>query len=300
MVSREQITTVEDGLLVRAPAKINLSLLITGKRPDGFHEIETVMAKVNWYDEVLIQPGQSSGIELICGGSCWAPTGCENLVYQAAKMLLESCGLSAGIKIILTKNIPAGSGLGSASSDAAATLIGLNRFLKLELDGKSLVGLAANLGSDVAFFLDGPLAFCTGKGEKIQKLNEKFDFLAILILPDVNVSTKKVYANYRHDVFLYRKLKKRINGYIQKNRIDLLAKVCANMLEASCFSLAEKLVELKNKIESLDIGPCCLSGSGSAMFCLVESGDEEKAMECKSEIEEKVGCTSIIVRNNGW
>jgi len=192
MVNTEQITAVGDGLLILAPAKINLSLLIAGKRPDGFHEIETVMAKINWYDEILIQPGQTQGIELICKGPCWSPQGQENLVYQAAEMLLESCGLSSDIKITLNKNIPAGSGLGSASSDAAAALIGLNKFLKLGLDGKSLEELAANLGSDVAFFLDGPLAFCTGKGEKIQKLNENFDFLAILVLPDVNISTKKV------------------------------------------------------------------------------------------------------------
>ena len=300
MVSRKQIISVENGLLILAPAKINLSLLIAGKRPDGFHEIETVMAKINWYDEILIQPGQSPGIELICKGSCWAPKGRENLVYQAAKMLLESCGLSANVKITLTKNIPAGSGLGSASSDAAATLIGLNRFLKLEQERKSLAKMAARLGSDVAFFLDGPLAFCTGKGEKIQKLNENFEFLALLILPDVNISTKEVYACYRHDSVLYQKLRIRINGYIQKNRIDLLGKECVNMLEESSFRLAVNLAELKKIVESLDIGPCCLSGSGSAMFCLIESGGEEKAIEYKHKVEEKVNCTSMIVRNNRW
>lgn len=300
MFSREQITIRGDSLSVLAPAKINLSLLIAGKRPDGFHEIETVMAKIKWYDEILIQMGQSPGIELICEGPCWAPTGSQNLVYQAAKMILESYGLSVDIKIILTKNIPAGSGLGSASSDAAATLIGLNRFLKLDLDNKTLTALAARLGSDVPFFLNGPLALCTGKGEKIKKLNENFDFLALLILSDVNVSTREVYANYRHDSELYLKLRTLINSYIQKNRIDLLTKECINMLEESSFRLAENLAELKAKIELLNIGPCCLSGSGSAMFCLVESGDEGKAIEYKSKVEEKVGCTSMIVRNNGW
>ena len=142
MIVREQFNSVENGLLVLAPAKINLSLLIAGKRPDGFHEIETVMAKINWYDEILIQSGQSPGIELICRGPCWAPKGRENLVYQAAEMLLESCGLSADVKITLTKNIPAGSGLGSASSDAAATLIGLDKFLNLKSDKQDLAELA--------------------------------------------------------------------------------------------------------------------------------------------------------------
>jgi len=300
MRHKEQFETVGDGLLVRAPAKINLSLLIAGKRPDGFHEIETIMAKVNWYDEVLIQPGQKAGIELICQGPNWAPIGQENLVYKAAKMLLESCGLATDIRITLTKNIPAGTGLGSASSDAAATLMGLNHYLELGLQTKSLMELADELGSDVAFFLNGPLAFCTGKGEKIKKLDEKFNFLVLLILPNISISTKRIYTNYQHDPVLYEKLSTRINSYMKKNRIDLVIKMCANMLQTSSFGLIEGLAELKEKIEWLGIEPCCLSGSGSAMFCVIESGDEERARHYKHKLEKKIGCKSIIVSNNRW
>ncbi|MHC4425017.1 MAG: 4-(cytidine 5'-diphospho)-2-C-methyl-D-erythritol kinase [Planctomycetota bacterium] len=300
MVGREQITTAGDGLLVLAPAKINLSLLIAGKRPDGFHEIRTVMAKVNWYDEILIQPGQEPGIELICRGPHWAPAGEENLVCRAAKMLTDTCCPEARLRITLTKNIPAGSGLGSASSDAAATLLGVNHCLKLDLGEESLAKLAAKLGSDVTFFLNGPLAFCTGKGEKVKKIDENFDFLALLVLPDVSVSTRKVYANYKHDPALYEKLNTRLNSYINENKIDLVMKVCANMLQESCFDLVKSLAELKEEIESLDIGPCCLSGSGSALFCVIESGDEEEARQYKRRLEEMIGCKSIIVSNNGW
>ena len=300
MDGREQITAVGDGLLVLAPAKINLSLLVAGKRPDGFHEIETVMAKIDWYDEVLFQPARGAGIELICDGPQWAPTAEDNLVYRAAKSLLESCGLIGDIKIKLTKNIPAGTGLGSASSDAAATLIGVNHYLELGLDKKDLCKLAAKLGSDVAFFLNGPLAFCTGRGEKIKNLDEIFNFMAILVLPDVSVSTKRVYANYKHNRQLYKKLSVQIKNYIGKNRIDLLVKMCANMVAESCFDLERSLAELKKKIESLGIGPCCLSGSGSAMFCIIESGDEDEARECVCVLAEKIGCKSIIVRNSRW
>jgi 4-diphosphocytidyl-2-C-methyl-D-erythritol kinase len=325
MVSKEQFEIVGDGLLVRAPAKINLSLLIAGKRPDGFHEIETVMAKVDFFDEILIEQSQKAGIELLCKGPYWAPAGKENLVYQAAKMLLNSCGSQnvipardpalrepkAGIKITLTKNIPAGSGLGSASSDAAATLIGIKRFLQLvgagqcacpqgNHEGLPLREMAAKLGSDVTFFLNGPLAFCTGKGEKIDEIDEIFDFSALLILPNVSVSTKRVYANYKHDSALYGKLNSRINSYIQKNRIDLVSKMCANMLQASCFCLYKELAELKTKVELLGIGPLCLSGSGSAMFCIVDSNDFETAKENKRKVQETFGCKSIIVSNNRW
>jgi 4-diphosphocytidyl-2-C-methyl-D-erythritol kinase len=300
MVGNEQITTVSGGLLVRAPAKINLSLLIASKRPDGFHEIETVMAKVNFFDEILIQPGKRKGIELICKGPAWAPEGKENLVYKACEMLIESCSSKADIKITLTKNVPAGAGLGSASSDAAATLIGVNELLKSGLGHKELSEMAAALGSDVAFFLGGPLAFCSGKGEKIKKIYEIFNFLAILVLPDITVSTKKVYANYKHDPALYEKLNTRIIGYLQKNRIDLLLAMYANMLEISCFRLYKELAELKATIEALDIRPLGLSGSGSAMFCIIDNGDMERAGGYKCKLEEKLRCRSIIVHNNKW
>lgn len=300
MIYKEQIAHVEKGLLVRAPAKINLTLLIAGKRPDGFHEIETIMAKVNWYDEIFIEKAETGGIELVCKGHYWAPEGSDNLVYKAADMFLENIGLKEPVKITLTKNIPAGTGLGSASSDAAATLIGLNDFFKTGLAIESLSKMAAALGSDVAFFLNGPLAFCMGKGEKIKKITKIFNFLALLILPSISVSTKKVYENYRHDKILYEHLKMQINEKIQKNRIDLALKVCANMLESACFGLNKELAEIKEKVNNLNIGHCCLSGSGSAFFCVLESGDESIAKEYQGIIEETIGCKCTIVSNNRW
>lgn len=300
MDAKEQFKTVGDGLLVRAPAKINLSLLIAGKRPDGFHELESIMVKINFHDEILIRANPNSGIELICKGPEWAPAGQANLVNRAAQLLLNASGRSADITITLTKNIPAGSGLGSASSDAAATLIDLNQYLELGLGKPELAKLAAQLGSDVPFFLNGPLAFCTGKGEKVRKLDENFEFLALLILPDVSVSTQNVYANYRHDRALFEKLSTRINKHISENRIDLAAKMCANMLEKSCYGTAKNLAGLKADVESLGIAPCCLSGSGSAMFCIIDNGDEERASLHRSTILENIGCKSIIVRNNRW
>ena len=300
MSDREQITVQGDGLSVLAPAKINLSLLIAGKRPDGFHNIETLMAKVTWYDEILLEPGRRPGIELVCKGPYWAPTGRDNLVYHTAEKLLELCGSAAQLRVTLTKNIPAGTGLGSASSDAAATLVGLNRYLKLRCDRRKLADLAAALGSDVAFFLNGPLAFCTGKGEKVERIEEKFDFLALLILSDISVSTKEVYANYRHDQALYEKLTVKINGHLKEKRIDLAAGLCANMLQESCFELTGSLAELRNKVESLNIGPCCLSGSGSALFSIVRNRDEETARRWKHTLEKEIGCKGIIVRNNRW
>jgi 4-diphosphocytidyl-2-C-methyl-D-erythritol kinase len=297
---KEQFETIDDGLLVRAPAKINLSLLIAGKRPDGFHEIETIIAKVTWYDEILIEPGEKAGIELICKGPQWSPAGKENLVYRAAKMLLDNTSSPADLKITLIKNIPAGTGLGSASSDAAATLIGVNKTLQLRAKPRQLSKIAASLGSDVPFFLNGPLAKCKGKGEKIKKLNEIFNFLALLILPDVTISTEKIYENYQHDSEIFNKLQAQITDYLRKNRIDLASKMCANMLAKSCYSLVNSLAELKIKAESLGIKPLCLSGSGSAMFCIIEDGSEETAKYYSDRLKKELGCKSIIVKDNRW
>ena len=125
MATLPQFENLPDGLLVRAPAKLNLSLLIAGKRPDGFHELETIMAKVDWYDEVRIQSAQAAEVEFSCTGPCWAPNDQTNLVYRAARLALDTCGCRRGVRLVLVKNIPAGSGLGSGSSDAAATVLGL-------------------------------------------------------------------------------------------------------------------------------------------------------------------------------
>ena len=299
-VGKEQITVVGDGLSVRAPAKINLSLLIAGRRGDGFHEIETIMAKVNFFDDLLIEEGRKAGIEVVSKGPYRAPQGKANLVYRACEMLLDSYSAKANIKITLTKNIPAGSGLGSASSDAAAALLGLKKLLQLPADQKRLSEMAAALGSDVSFFLGGPLAFCTGKGEKIKKLDKKFNFSALLLLPNVNVSTKKVYANYKHDSALYNKLNTPIKALLEKNRIDLVSRMCANMLQAACLSLYRELYVLKAQVESLGIRPLCLSGSGSTMFCIFSKKDEKRISEYQCKLEEEVGCKSIIVSNNRW
>jgi len=299
MADKPQFSMPGEGLLVRAPAKINLSLLITGKRDDGFHEIETVMAKVDLYDELLFEHGGKEGIELICRGKYEAPSGRDNLVWRACEMLVEAADARPKIKVTLTKNLPVGSGLGGGSSDAAAALIGLNRFANLGVGRRRLGEMAAGLGSDVRFFLGGPLAFCSGRGEKIKKIKKKFPFCAILVLPDITVSTKKVYENYKHDHVLYNTLSDRIKGHTGKKDIDLAARVCANMLQSSSFELYNDLADLKSRVEALGIGRLCLSGSGSAMFSMVTGAKQDDVKRYQSVLD-GIGCESVVIHNNRW
>jgi 4-diphosphocytidyl-2-C-methyl-D-erythritol kinase len=300
METRSQFTAIEGGLRILAPAKINLCLLIAGKRPDGFHEIETLMAKIALHDELVIKPAPGPGIQLRCQGPHWAPEGPDNLVYRAARLLLEACEVRQGLDITLIKNIPAGSGLGSASSDAAATLMGVARLLHLDLSLQQQTRLAAQLGSDVAFFLGGPLALCTGKGETVRPLNVDYPFTALLVLPSVNISTAKVYANYVHDNNLYRLCHDQIATHLAKNTIDSIVDMRINMLAGVCFTLESELAVLKARIENIGIGPLCLTGSGSALYQIIPGGDAALARRRQRIIETEVSCASLIVTNNGW
>ncbi len=301
MTPISQIETTDQGLFIRAPAKINLSLLIAGKRDDGFHNIETIMAKVDYFDKLLISESITPGIHLTCQGPHWAPDGPENLVYKAAKLLCDYCSLNPSLEIALVKNIPAGTGLGSGSSDAAATLIGINHLLKLELPREILGNLAAQLGSDVSFFIYGPLSYCTGKGELIEELHTFFDFTAILILPNISVSTPEVYKVYLHNHDIYTQLHQEINGYIKENRIAFVAKMCANMLSNGCFGLERGLAKAKTRIEGRGIGTVCLSGSGSAMYCIVDStADQHQLDSLQDVILQETGYCSVIIRNIRW
>ncbi|HOK66779.1 MAG TPA: 4-(cytidine 5'-diphospho)-2-C-methyl-D-erythritol kinase [Anaerohalosphaeraceae bacterium] len=295
-----QFEQKEKGLLVRAPAKINLSLLVAGRRADGYHELETVMAKIDWMDELLLEPSCGDGLELICRGPYAVPEGPDNLVWKAWQQVCGHIGRPLPVRITLCKNIPAGTGLGSGSSDAAAALLGLNRFFQLNLPEGAIFDMSCRLGSDVAFFLDGPVAFCTGRGEKIKKIPDFPDFRALLIVPNVSVSTKMVYENYIHDPERFETLREQINDSLSKKSIDSLAKICANMLQTSCFHLHRELADLKGEVERLCARKVCLSGSGSAMFMLFEKDCDAKIQTCRQLLDRNLGILCRIVNNNRW
>jgi 4-diphosphocytidyl-2-C-methyl-D-erythritol kinase len=299
-VEQAQLKWDNTALLVRAPAKINLALLIAGKRPDGYHEIDTIMAKVDWYDELLFEKTPGGGMQLVCQGPHWAPEGEENHVFTACRLFMAYTGYDKDFRVTLRKQIPAGTGLGSASSDAAAALIGLNAFAGLNIATEILHSMAADIGSDVAFFLGGPLARCTGRGEIVTPIPTIYRFSAILVLPNISISTKKVYVQYKHDSAHYRQASGQLARHLAAGNIDSAAAMCENMLEDACFALSGELRDLKKALTNLGIGPVCLSGSGSAMYILIGDVDEAKRNYNRQLIEERTGCTSVVIHNNRW
>jgi 4-diphosphocytidyl-2-C-methyl-D-erythritol kinase len=297
--SAPQFEFVGSALLARAPAKINLSLLVADKRPDGYHNIETIMAKISVHDQLLFEIDKAKGIELVCNG-LWSPAGKDNLVYKACDLFYKAINKEPSVKITLTKNVPAGSGLGGASSDAATVLLALNKLHNQLLNSNELHKLAEQLGSDIPFFLYGPQAICSGRGEKIEKMDKIFQFTAILVLPDINVSTKMIYENFKVDLELFNSLRKEIKSHISKNRVDLVQKMCANMLAKTCFALNNELALLKVKIQEITKLPVSLSGSGSSLFVIIDAEQYQKAKILQREIRDSLACNCIIVFNNEW
>ncbi|MBI3320045.1 MAG: 4-(cytidine 5'-diphospho)-2-C-methyl-D-erythritol kinase, partial [Candidatus Omnitrophica bacterium] len=183
-------------LHLRAPAKLNLYLRILGRRPDGYHEMETLFERIDLADELTFSP-HSHGITLTCDEPS-LDCGPENLITKAASLLQRTCGMTKGAAIHLRKRVPIAGGLGGGSSDAATTLIGLTRLWDLRMSPERLRQLAAELGSDVPFFLQ-PAAFAIGRGrgEVCEPLSGSLPELwQVLVAPPAQLSTKTVYEGF--------------------------------------------------------------------------------------------------------
>src|SRR5260370_22010199 len=181
-----------DALLVWAPAKVNLYLEVLAKRPDGYHEIATLMVAVSLYDTLEFKEEIAGTIRLECDHPDLG-TGPDNLVWRAAQLLRERTGCPRGARIRLTKRIPLAAGLAGGSTDAAATLAGLNRLWRLGLSPTDLAQLGAALGSDGAFFFATPAARCTGRGEQVTPVSLGKLQWCVLICPPVGIATTGVY-----------------------------------------------------------------------------------------------------------
>jgi 4-diphosphocytidyl-2-C-methyl-D-erythritol kinase len=188
------ITRDSDGSLhLTCPAKVNLSLEVLGRRPDGYHELRSVMVPISLVDDLYLRLAPEPGIRVTVEGAD-LPGGPDNLVHRAAALILDAIGeTAAGIEIRLVKRIPVGGGLGGGSSDAAATLVGLNRLLGAGLDEAALAALALRLGADVPFFLAGRPALATGVGERLIPLPPFPPFWMVLLNPGFAVSTAWVF-----------------------------------------------------------------------------------------------------------
>lgn len=257
---------------LHAPAKINLSFEIKGRREDGFHEIETLMAPISLSDRLTIERSKATnGIQFSCDDSS-LPSGDDNMVVRAARLFQKTTKTGGGIEIALEKKIPHGAGLGGGSSDAAATLLGLNELFETRFKQKELVALAAQIGSDVPFFILGSAATCRGRGEIVEpaRLPARFDLL--LVKPDFGVPTPWAYQRWKESREL-----PAVNHALQ-----IFSGVrFVNDLERPVFEKFVLLGYLKTWLRlQPEVGVALLSGSGSTVFAVLRDGaDREMVAE---------------------
>jgi len=185
----------ESSVTIDTPAKINLFLKILGKRPDGYHDIYSLVQAVDLYDTLTISE-INKGTELI-GATADVPLDSSNIIWKATELLRRQTGFTQGIQVNLTKRIPVGAGLGGGSSDAAATLKGVTQLLDLNLSRQQLQQLGATLGSDVPFFFSTGSALISGRGEMVEEVKIASDYAVLLVVPDFAISTAEAYSKVK-------------------------------------------------------------------------------------------------------
>lgn len=266
-------------VVVWAPAKVNLHLELLGKRPDGYHELETLMIAVNLCDTLVFQDDPSGALGLTCNRA-ELPTGPDNLVVRAAALLRDSTGCRRGSRIRLVKRIPVAAGLAGGSTDAAATLAGLNRLWDLGLDNAQLVKLCAKLGSDVAFFFHTPAAWCTGRGEIVTPVPMKQRLWLVLLCPKFGLATAEVYR--KATVPTTPVPGDAIRQALAAGDVEQIGRHLHNRLQAPAETIQPAVADYQRRLEALGPAGARMSGSGSSLFAVCR--DRQEALRIAREL----------------
>lgn len=263
---------VSVALTVLSRAKLNLSLDVFGTRPDGYHEIASVMQSLALSD-VLTFESRPRGISLEVSGKP-VVAGEKNLVLRAARLLAASTRCGRGAAITLRKNIPVAAGLGGGSADAAGTLVGLNRLWELGRDARFLCALGAQIGADVPFCVVGGTALATGVGEELALLPPLPELGVLLIKLSYGISTAAVYRAYDSLQSICRPVAREMAEALTRYDWRQALRKCGNALEGVTFREHPELQLLKNKL--LEAGAVCalMSGSGPTVFGVFETTQE--------------------------
>ncbi len=258
-------------VLIKAPAKVNLYLKVLGRREDGYHEILSLMQMVGLYDFVALRE-ERSGLRLTIENESSLPVDRSNLVFRAAEALQTTAfqgeKRSKGVSIRLTKNIPIAAGLGGGSSDAAATLVGLNRLWGLRWSRERLARLGATLGSDVPFFLSGPTAWASGRGGQIEPATANRAGWMVLVNPGIAVSTAWVYQAFSRKLGLTKSDREiTINKFIaHRPSLREIYHRPHNDLEEVTLEAFPQLTQIKKELLGLGGKGVLMSGSGPTLF----------------------------------
>lgn len=264
---------------ISAPAKINLSLDIKFRRPDGYHEVDMIMQSISLADTLIFEP--SEALILTCDHPLLA-TDQRNIAWRAVKIIQEFLGIDTGIKIHIQKKIPLAAGLAGGSADAAAVLIGLNRIWNLDLPLDQLLQLGLKLGADVPFCILQGTARAEGIGEKLTPLKSKILKPIYILTPDRELSTARVYQRYIHQDVQHRPNIERVISALESGDLGQLTTNWGNVLETSARAECGQLNEIDALFERVGMRYYLMSGSGPTMFVL------DPPRDAVAELEERI------------
>ena len=263
-------------LTLQAPAKLNLTLEVVGKRDDGYHEIRSVVQTIGLCDRLLFQASQQT--EYSSNMPEWVPQ--QSLVPRAVDLVREATGCNLGVEIQVEKYIPLMSGLGGDSSDAAVVLRGLNRLWELNLSQEKLRELASRLGSDVALFLYGGTVMIEGRGEKVTPLPSLPTMWVVLVLPEVPREpgkTGRAYANLQEADYTDGRATERLVETLKTGR-DFAPSRLFNTFERSAYAGSSELVACRERMLAAGADNVHLAGSGPALFTLIKKRTEAEGL----------------------
>lgn len=266
-------------------AKLNLYLKVLNRREDGYHNIKTIFERISLCDTIIIKPRRDNKIKIFCDAP-GVPVDSSNLAFRSARALREAGKVNYGADIKIIKRIPVGAGLGGGSSNAAAVLTGLNKLWRLNFSRKILARIAADIGSDVPFFIyDIPFGAGSGRGERIKPLAGLGNIVLwhIILMPKIKVSTPLIYDKW--DAFSG--LTSRTPGAkiltlaLQKRSLPLISRALSNSLEMVTAKLYPQVNQAKEKLTQSGLKSCLMSGSGPAVFGIVSSRKEAVALSSR-------------------
>lgn len=263
-------------LSMKSYAKVNIGLRIVGKRSDGYHDIETILQTISLSDDIQIGE-KNGGVDVVCDTPGF-PRGQKNLAFAAAKMTLEAGHSARGVRIRIDKKVPSGGGLGGASSNAAATIKGLNSLFDLGLDEKKMYEIARALGSDVPFFIRGGTALATGRGDRLKQMDVRRKLNLVVVFPGFPVSTGWAYEKANSGLTPPDFDIKILASALEQGDISSLCKRFYNSFEEVVFRHYPDLLDVKKKMLRLGALGALLSGSGSCVFCVVDKRESARAI----------------------
>ncbi|TCK93285.1 4-diphosphocytidyl-2-C-methyl-D-erythritol kinase [Natranaerovirga hydrolytica] len=261
---------------LKARAKINLALDIINKRPDGYHEVRMIMQTINLFDKIYIKKINKPSI-IIDTNIPYIPKNKNNLMHKAATLLMEQYGISSGVYINLHKVIPVSAGLAGGSSDAAVTLIGLNKLFNLNLSYKELMAIGVQIGADIPYCIMRGTALAEGIGEQLTPLSPMPKCYVLIAKPDINVSTAQVYSMVDIDAFEKRPNVEAMIQGIEEQDLTKITNHMGNVLETVTIKKYPVINQIKEKMLEKGAIASMMSGSGPTVFGIFR--DKKKAQK---------------------